>query len=41
MYPPPPTAASFVPSLLEAIELQYREPELVRSVQVAPESVDV
>jgi hypothetical protein len=34
-------AASFVPSLLEAIDRQSREPTLVCSVQVVPELAEV
>jgi hypothetical protein len=39
MDPPLTAAASFVPSDDDATELQLRDPELVRSVQLAPESV--
>ena len=41
MEPPFTTAASLVPSALEVMEYQLRLPALVRSVQVAPESVEV
>jgi hypothetical protein len=34
-------AANFEPSALEVMDCQYREPEFVRSVQVAPESIEV
>jgi hypothetical protein len=35
------TAASFVPSLLDVIDVHDLAPEPVCSVQVAPESVEV
>jgi hypothetical protein len=39
MDPPLTVAASFVPSEDDATELQLRDPELVRSVQLTPEFV--
>ena len=41
MEPPYTTAASLVPSALEVMDAQAWLPALVRSVQVAPESVEV
>jgi hypothetical protein len=39
MDPPLTAAASFVPSEDDATEIQLRDPELVRSVQLTPEFV--
>jgi hypothetical protein len=39
MDPPLTAAASFVPSDDDATEIQLRDPELVRSVQLTPEFV--
>ena len=38
---PPTTAASFVPSLLDAIPFQLREPAIECSIHVSPISLDV